>query len=145
MTSCRSSHSQICSLLKEDFLNISIYLELICLKVIYVHFFSEFFLTEYLVTKHFCNKGAKIPCSFMSKAYSKHFSLFNFSFKLYGSVDILILRCGALNFNRILTLRNLVCFWIILFLLEEIVLFYIWSFFPVQKLKNACNYASAFS
>ena len=48
----------------------------------------------------------------ITKELSIHFSLFNCSFKLSGSLDILILLCIALNFTWILALQNLVCFFL---------------------------------
>ena len=52
-----------------------------------------------------------------------HFSLFNCSFKLSGGLDILILPCGALNFNEILALQKLRYF--VCFLSGENALFYL--------------------
>ena len=64
---------------------------------------------------HFYNKGPYIN---IAKELSIHFSLFNCSFKLSGSLNILILPCGALNFNWILAQQNLM--FSVLFLSEKV-------------------------
>ena len=59
-----------------------------------------------------------MSCIHITKEHSINFFLFRYSFKLFGSLDILILPCEVLNFKWILTLQSLVWF-LILFSLEK--------------------------
>ena len=55
----------------------------------------------------------------ITRELSMHFFLFNCSFKLSGRIDILILTYGALNFDRMFALQNLVCFFCFIFIRKK--------------------------
>ena len=81
---------------------------------------------------HFYHRSAKMSGIHITKELTIHFPLFNCSFKLSGSLDILILPYGVLKFNKILAPQKL---WFFFYFYQEKVLWFL-SHIKIKKVGN---------